>query len=105
VYNIGPDIKIKRFENNQVEITRISEPKINNTSSIVNVNFEIFIKNKVNHQISKLTESHNMRHFTINELKLFASQSGLQIIDYEEYMSSKLLSLNSWGACITLKKI
>jgi SAM-dependent methyltransferase len=105
VYSLGPDVKIKRYENKQVEITRISEPIINNTSSIVNVNFEIFIKNKESNQISKLTETHNMRHFTINELKLLASQSGLQIINYEEYMSSKLLSLNSWGACITLKKI
>jgi SAM-dependent methyltransferase len=105
VYNIGPEVKIKRYQNKDVEITRLSEPQINNINSIVNVNFEIFIKNKKNLKITKLTENHSMRHFTINELKLFATHAGFQMINFEEYMTSNLLSLNSWGACITLKKI
>lgn len=105
VYNLRPEVKIKRYQNKKIEITRISEPDVINTSSIVNVNFEIFIKNKKTNQITKLIEQHSMRHFTINELKHFAAMSGFEIINFEEYLTSNILSLDSWGACITLKKI
>ena len=46
-----------------------------------------------------------MRHFTQNEIELFAKFCGFEVVLCEEFLSKKPLSINSWGALFVLKKI
>jgi SAM-dependent methyltransferase len=105
VYSIGPDIKFKNYENESLDVSRISIPTVFDQSSIVNVDFKFFINRKSDNTISTLSECHIMRHFTLNEIALFAKLCGFELVDSREFMTFNNLSINSWGACVTLKKI
>jgi SAM-dependent methyltransferase len=105
VYTLKPSVKVKRIENSEIEITRIAEPEINTIDNIVNVNFDLFIKNKSSKNIDHINELHPMRHFSIQEIRLFAKITGFEIIHIEEFLTKKTPNTNTWGVCYVLKKI
>ena len=66
-----PEIRIKRLSNNDVELTRIAEPVIKENKNVVEVNYDIFIKNNKDNKIFEIKEVHSMRYFFMNEIKQF----------------------------------
>lgn len=99
-----PEIRIKRKENNILSITRITEPEIFSLKKIVNVNFDIFIKDKFTGDISNLKEVHPMRHFDIEELKNIAKNVGFDFVLAEEYLTTKPPTKDSNGVLIKFIK-
>lgn len=104
VYVLKPETRIKRLENEQLEITRIAEPIIHYNESVVNVNYEVIIKHKLNNFVTTLKETHPMRHFSINEIKLLAQMTGFEIVKTEEFLTANQPSENTWGVCFILQK-
>jgi hypothetical protein len=51
------------------------------------------------------TETHPMRHFSLPEIDLLASMCGFECISAEEFLSGKTAGEDTWGVCVTLKKI
>ena len=45
-----------------------------------------------------------MRHFSIPELQYHAKEHGFELLKCEEFLTSKELSDNTWGACFLFKK-
>lgn len=105
VYAQKPQTRIKRIENDQLKVVRIGESKILNESNIVVVDFELIITDKIIDNVSVLTESHSMRHFSIPEISFFAQNSGFELVLTEEFVSKKNPSDDTWGICCVLKKI
>ena len=105
VNSIKPSIRIKRFSNKEFEITRLAEPLIFNTQNRVDVNYSFFIEDKINKKFDTFKEVHPMRHFSIPEIKLFASLSGFECLKIEEWLTEKKPSDNTWGVCFVLKKV
>ena len=105
VINLKPTIKVKNISDSEYSVTRIAEPKIDYLTSTVNIDFKIFIEDLVNSKISMLSEFHKMRHFSILELTLFAKITGFEILNIEEFLTSKIPSENTWAISVVLKKI
>lgn len=105
VYSLKPETRVKRFENNELKVTRIGESDIDTSTSVVEVNYSISIHQKSTNQHQDIIETHKMRHFTLNEIKLFAKFCGFEVLLGEEFLTRKPLSLNTWGALFILKKI
>ena len=99
-----PSVKIKRMSDNNLEVTRIAEPTHSFDENIVNVNFEVYLRNKTTNSIEVLNELHPMRYFSTNELSLIASQTGFEIIESVEFMTDAQPSDMTWGVCYTMKK-
>ncbi|WP_139376932.1 MULTISPECIES: hypothetical protein [unclassified Lysinibacillus] len=51
-----PETRVRRLENDAVEVTRIAEPTLHPNENVVDVNYEIYIKDKKNNQITKFSE-------------------------------------------------
>ena len=106
VFFLKPELKIKRLtDNHNIEITRISEPFIDYQKNIIDVHFEVLLKDKINSKLEVINEVHKMRHFSIPELELLCNQTGFEILEFEEFLSGNELCNNTWGANIILKKI
>ena len=75
-----PVVKIKRLEDDEVRITRITEPVMRYNENIVDVNFEVIIEDKKTHIIEKLPETHKMRYLFLPEIEMLAKKIGLKII-------------------------
>jgi len=105
VYSIKPSKKNKIFEDHEMKIERNAKPEVDYINNLVEVNYQITVTDKKNDQSFDINESHNMRHFSVNEISLFADIHGFELVVSEELITKLNLGKSTWGACFTLRKI
>lgn len=103
VYFQRPETRIRKVENDEIEVTRIATSTMDEERNVVEVTFEIFIKDKTTSTIQVYTENHPMRHFSIPEMALIADLSGFDLIESHEFQTMKNPSVNTWGVTFILK--
>jgi len=99
-----PISRTKNFENENISVVRKSTPELFPEKNIVNVNFDITIKNKISKEEITLQETHKMRYLFTEKLNDLLTENGLEIIYTEEWMTKQPLSQNTWNACYICKK-
>jgi SAM-dependent methyltransferase len=100
-----PETRIKKFEDDKIQVTRFAEPKIFPNENTVNVNYTIFIKNKVQGTFEEITETHRMRYLFLPEMQHFLNLAEFSIVSKEEWMKGETLMLNYWNGCIIAQKL
>lgn len=105
VLNLKPSNRIKTISDEKYSVTRIAESKIDYSTSTVNIDFRIFIEDLSNAKISKFSELHKMRHFSILELELLSKMTGFEILNTEEFLTGEMPSEKTWAISVVLKKI
>jgi SAM-dependent methyltransferase len=105
VYHLKPETRVKRMDNDDVEVIRIAEPEILNNQNQVDVNYTVLVKDKLNSENHTFSETHSMRHFSIPELEFFAEKTNFQVLKTEEFLTDNLPSENTWGVCFVLKRL
>jgi SAM-dependent methyltransferase len=99
-----PVVKIKRLEDDEVKITRITEPVMRYNENIVDVNFELIIEDKNSSLFKKIYETHKMRYLFLPELNLMLNNNNLKIICSLKWNTYIELSTNSWYGIIVCRK-
>ena len=105
VYNLKPETRIKSVSNDEINAIRIADPVVIENKNLVDVNYNVFFKNKNDEKYSSFTERHTMRHFSIPEIEYMSKTHGFKVIRFEEFLTKKVPSQNTWGVCAVLKKI
>jgi SAM-dependent methyltransferase len=105
VYAQRPVVRVKRMADEQVEIIRIAEPSIYPNENRVDVNYTIFARDLTSNEVTTVTETHPMRHFSLPEIDLLAAANGFERVDAEEFLTGKPPDEDSWGVCVALKRI
>lgn len=100
-----PETRIRRFKNDEVEITRIGEPSIYCNDNRVDVNYTIFEKELLTGEVFTVQECHPMRHFSLPEIDLISKFLGFERVSAEEFLTGNTPNENSWGVCVVLKKV
>ncbi len=83
---------------------RIAEPVVHPYKNVVDVNYQLFIKNRKTNQVDEFQETHPMRHFSIPEIEYFAEKNNFQVIKTEEFLTGNSPSERTWGVCFVLRK-
>jgi SAM-dependent methyltransferase len=94
-----PSVRVKRIANETIEVTRLVEPLLRPNENMVDVNYQMFIRNKCTGQVTEVRETHHMRYLFAPEIELLLELAGFNIIAVQEWMSGKPLGCNTWGAC------
>lgn len=105
VYHQKPETRVRKLENNEIQITRIAQSEMITSQNVVNVNFEVIITDKKTNRVEVLNELHPMRHFSIPEIDLIAKLTGFEILHTEEFLTQNPASENTWGVCFVLRKV
>lgn len=105
VLTMRPEVKIKRMENEHVQLTRISEPTLLYDKNMVEVHYTIFSQEKKNGKITTLKEVHPMRYFFYPELDMLLRQEGLHLEHSEEWITGNPSGPSTWGVCFIGKKV
>jgi SAM-dependent methyltransferase len=100
-----PVMRIKRFGDEKIKVTRIAEPVMHYNENIVDVHYELFIEQNGTKYSDKLSEIHKMRYFFLPEIKYFSNKAGLSLVDSCQWMGKEPLSNKSWYGFIVLKKV
>ena len=98
-----PVKRINRFENEKIKVTRIAEPVIYTDKNLVDVNYDIFIKELGSKKIVEKEELHKIRYFFDSELDIICKKVGFVIKKKFEWMSDKNPDLNSWNVVWVVK--
>ncbi|MGM9506789.1 class I SAM-dependent DNA methyltransferase [Larkinella sp. GY13] len=104
VLTLKPETRIKRLEDDDVHITRIAESTMHVNRNVVDVNYEVHLRNKATDETKTILETHPMRHFSIPEIELLALHTGFELLRAEEFVTGLPLSISTWGACFVLRK-
>jgi SAM-dependent methyltransferase len=99
-----PEIRVKRLESEKIKVTRIAEPMLRENDNIVEVYYDVFIKDIKSNIIKEIKEIHIMRYFFMQEIEKFITNNGFVIVDKFEFLSNKPLDKSTWGSCYVAKK-
>jgi len=104
VLNERPEVRVKRLENDAIQVTRIAEPVLYVNENRVDVNYHVFVKDKLSSRVDEIKEKHSMRYLFAPEVKELLSVSSMNYLRCEEWMSAKEPSDRTWGVCFVAQK-
>lgn len=93
-----PETRIKRLEDEHIQVTRLAEPVIHENDNIVDVNYQVLVKDKASGAIEELRETHRMRYLFTPEVKLLLEDAGLRLTQLSEFMSEREPGFHTWNA-------
>jgi SAM-dependent methyltransferase len=98
VLNLKPAVRALRLEDAETAVTRIAEPVMHPNRNVVDVNYQVFVKDTAS--VSELRETHAMRYFFLPELELFAERNQLRIEHSLAFLSDAALSTETWTGVV-----
>lgn len=99
-----PALRVKRLEDSEVQVLRIAEPALYPNDNIVDVNYEIIVRDKCSGKSNSFGECHRMRYLFLPEIKQYMALAGLELVDTAEFLSNREIGFQSWYACFVGKK-
>lgn len=99
-----PAVRIKRLEDDEIVVTRIAEPVMQPNANLVDVNYQMLIRDKRSGGVEELRESHLMRYLFQPEIEMLLDGVGLDLVAAEEYLTGRPLGFDTWGACMVARE-
>ena len=90
-------MRVKRLEDELIQVTRIAEPVMYPNENLVDVNYHVFIKDKTSGTVDELRETHTMRYLFKSEIELLLSELQMQLIESQEWLTNQQPGFNTWG--------
>jgi len=92
-----PAVRVKRLEDDKIRVTRIAEPVMHQNENWVDVNYQVFIRDKSSNAVEELWETHRMRYLFKPEIELLFKESQMQVIAFREWMSDQEAGFHTWS--------
>ena len=99
-----PEVREKVLRSSEIEVSRRAIPKQRLGKNIVDVHYQVKIRELASGKTHEFDEIHSMRHFTIKELDEFAKSSGMVRLLSEEFGTGKRPGEETWGVCNLYRK-
>ncbi len=93
-----PTVRVKRVEDDAIHVTRIAEPVLRQEADIVDVNYQVYVRDKATGSISELSETHPMRYYFQPYLRDKLSRNGFEQVAFRAWMTDQAPSFGSWYA-------
>lgn len=100
-----PEERTKETEDEHIKVIRKATPVNHWNKDVIDVIYDIQVYDKKTEQEYSLSETHNMRHFSIPEIELLANFTGFKILKTEEFLTGKSPGPDTWGVCFVLSKL
>ena len=98
-----PGDRIRLLREGETEILRAASTSLDTTAQVATVTFDLW-SHQGSQLVSRTTESHGMRYFFAQELALFLSLTGFELISLTEFPSlEKPASDKSWNVLIVAR--
>lgn len=97
----APEVRVKRFSNDAISVTRIAEPVMHPNDNVVDVNYTVFVEQRSSGKTEQIRETHSMRYLFLPELARYAAGRFSQL-SATAWMTSESLRKSDWSACISL---
>ncbi len=99
-----PTVRVKRMEDEEIQVTRIAEPTLYPNENWVDVNYHIFIRDKKNDIVEELQETHRIRYLFKPEIEFFLRQVDMMPLSWQEWISDRSAGFDSWNVYWIVRK-
>lgn len=99
-----PSRREKSLVTDTHELTRIAVPGMRISENLVDVNYELVIKNLDDGATRNFQEKHVMRYFFLPELVDSLENAGLELLVANQWVSDEKPDEKSWNVCVVVKK-
>jgi SAM-dependent methyltransferase len=99
VLSNAPVVRVKRMEDDTTSVVRIAEPAMHPNENLVDVNYQVFIREKSRGQFEMVQESHRMRYLFKPEIEWLLADSGFKLVECFEWMTGRPPGSDTWGVC------
>jgi SAM-dependent methyltransferase len=100
-----PEVRVKRLEDEAMSITRIADPTMHPNANLVDVNYQVLIRDKATGAVEEMHETHRMRYLFQPEVETFLREAGMRIVEVSEWMTGDSPGFDTWGVCYVVKCI
>lgn len=98
-----PTVRVKRLKDEEITVTRIAEPALYPNDNLVDVRYQVFIKNKSRNAVEELEETHKMRYLFKPEIDLFLDINEFELLAYGEWMTGNEPVAKTWNVYFIAK--
>lgn len=98
-----PAVRVKRLEDEAIFVTRIAEPVMHENDNIVDVNYQVIIRDKASSYVEELMETHRMRYLFRPEIELCLGEAGLRVSAAAEWITGRQPGFDTWGVCFVVQ--
>ena len=99
-----PETRVKRAEDDTVEIIRIAESVMFPNQNKVEVHYKLLAIEKSSSILQQIDEVHPMRYFFLPEIALMLETSGFKLVATENWLDSGELGFSTWNATFIAEK-
>jgi SAM-dependent methyltransferase len=99
-----PERRTKKAGNEELEIVRETTPVLWPDNDVVDVNFEVTVRDKVSGATEMFHELHSMRYLFTPEVEYFLQQNGLSMEATEEWLTGGGPGTGTWNVCYVARK-
>jgi SAM-dependent methyltransferase len=99
-----PVERVKRLEDGVIQVTRTAKPDLRPNENIVDVHYQVQVKQNRNGMVAQIEETHSMRYLFLPEVRLMLQSAGLELLQAEPWMSQEELGCGSWQAVVTAQR-
>ena len=100
-----PTMRMKELEDKKISVTRIAQPIMHPNKNMVDVNYLVFIKDKLAGDVHEVRETHCMRYLFLPEIQQMLSDTGFELLASEEWLTGKPLGFTTWSAVFVCRKL
>lgn len=104
VLTIRPSVRIKRMEDEKVGITRIAEPVMCPNKNLVDVKYQIYVKDKNSGFIKEHQEHHRVRYLFKPEIDSLLTETHMKPLIYCEWMTNDQPGFETWSVCCVAQR-
>lgn len=96
-----PTVRILELEDDAIKVTRVARPVMHPNDNVVDVNYEIYIKDKATEEVREIRETHRMRYLFSTEISSALARTGFKERSFTTWMTAAEPDFSTWNACIT----
>jgi SAM-dependent methyltransferase len=91
-----PRARTKNVEDDRIAVLRTTEPVMRSELNVVEVNYNIKIRDKILNTTEEINECHRMRYLFKPELLLLLEEAGFELLKSEQWMTAAPPSFDTW---------
>ena len=99
-----PVERVKYLEDGVIQVTRTAKPTLRPNENIVDVHYEVVVKQNRNGMVADIEETHSMRYLFLPEVRLMLQSAGMELLQAERWMSQEQLGRESWQAVVIAQR-
>lgn len=99
-----PENRTKQLADEVIEVQRLARPEMHINDNIVDVNYDLSIRECSTGKIDTVHEQHRMRYLFLPEVRQYLQNADLKTLFAEEWLTHRTPGTDTWGVCCGAQK-